>query len=466
METVKARFVLAMSVVTIGLTVPFCSGQMVSMDPGHLIAQAVSPVKGSTVLNVSSDGAARSIEKIATGLGAHLGKSPRGNTVVNFTGPDLKLDDNCIYPLVNDRTGARGTFAAFAGEQEYLANRPERVGFTGMIDRNSKHKTAPTGDVLLELSFQSVDADHTRLEFWSNCVADTELGRKPANSTGKFERGFLNQLAPGLNLDAWTASASGALDAAAEVDYRARSEFDLADIHRDVLRHLHAGVPERTRVNVQTAASLDAVWQAAQRATRTFAKLRALAVTRTDERFHQIQNGDASVRVGDRPWREEFTTSLSDSGNGKTRITVVRRLLVPSSDGLAWKGYSSDGEMESWLIGTILKELTTEVNKPSARADERSAVEVALVPVAPSVSAADVPVSTATVEVAISSSIDNADVFIDDHFVGNTPLPNYRLYPGSHKIEVKAAGYETWTREMTITPNAATRVSAQLRKQP
>jgi hypothetical protein len=431
------------------------------MDPGHLIAQAVSPVKGSTVLNVSRDDAVRSVEKIATSLGAHLGRSPRGNTVVNLPGPAVKLDDNCVYPLVNDRTGARGTFAAFASEQEYLANRPEKIGFTGMVDLNSKHRAAPTGDVLLELSFQPVDAGHTRLEFWSNCIADTELGRKPANSTGNFERAFLSKLAPGLNLDAWTATAAGALYAAAEVDYRARSEFDLVDIHRSVLRHLHADVPERTRVNVQTTASLDDVWRATQRATHRFAELRALPVTRTDERFHEIQNGDASVPVGDRSWREEFTTTLADSGNGNTRITVVRRLLVPSSDGLAWRGYSSDGEMESWLIGAVLKELTTDVNEAS-----RPAVPLAPLPVAQTVSAADARVSVATVEVAISSSVENADVYIDGHFVGNTPLPNYRLTTGTHTIEVKALGYETWSREMTIAADAATRVSAQLRKQP
>jgi hypothetical protein len=440
---------------------------MIGMDPGHPVAQDIAPVKGSTVVNISSDEAALTVAKIANSMGAHLGKSPRGNMVVNLRGPAMKLDDNCVYPIVNDRTGDGWTFAGFAGRQEYLATRPERVGFTGMIDRNSKHRTAPTGDVLLELSLQPIDAGHTRLEFWSNCIADTELGRKPANSTGKFERAFLGQLAPGLNLDSWTPTASAALDAAAEIDYRGRSEFDPNDIHRSVLRHLHPGVPERTRVKAETTSSLEDLWRAAQRATRRFAELRRLAVTKTDERFHEIQNGDASTAIGDRAWREDLTTTLSDVGNGRTRITVVRRLLVPSSDGLTWHGYSSDGEMESWLIGAVLKELTSN----AAESTERPVLESSVAPVAPApialpVSTGEVPISIANVEVAISSSVENADVYVDGHFVGNTPLPNYRLPIGTHTLEIRAVGYETWSREMTVSANAATRVRAQLRKQP
>jgi hypothetical protein len=428
---------------------------------------------------VSSDDAARSVATIASRMGAHLGRSPRGNVVVNLQEPFTKLDDNCIYPIVNDRTGVRmGTYAGVA--RAYLAEGPERVGFTGMVDLNSKHRVEPSGNVLLELSFQALDAGHTRLEFWSNCIADTALDvrRRPANSTGKFERAFLAQLAPGLNLDIWTAAASATSDAAAEIDYRARSEFDLNDIHRSVLRHLHPGVPERTRVKAETAASLEDVWRAAQRATRRFAELRGLTVSRTDERFHLIQNGDASVGVGDRAWREDLTTTLADSGSGRTRITVVRRLLVPSPDGSTWNGYSSDGEMESWLVGAIMKELATpsiEPNEkriaealpaPSPIAARTPSVNVSSVPAPTPVSTDETPVSTATVEVAISSSVENADVYVDGHFVGNAPMPNYRLTTGIHTIEVRATGYETWSREMTVAVNAATRISAQLRRLP
>ena len=227
------------------------------------------------------------------------------------------------------------------------------------------------------------------------------------------------------------------------------------------------------RVKTETTAKPDDVWRAAERATGRFADLRGLAVTRTDERFHQIQNGDASVGGrGDRAWREDLTTTLSDTGDGRTRITVVRRLLAPSSDGLTWHGYSSDGEMESWLIGAIMRELPTGLGESSEkRAVERPSVPPPPVPVPPApvpapVLTTDAAISSSTTEVAITSSVENADVYVDRHFVGNAPLPNYRLPTGAHTIEVRAAGYETWSREITVAANAATRVSAQLRKRP
>jgi hypothetical protein len=341
----KKRFGVA-AVIMIGSVAQSLNAQL-SVVP---VAHEVIPIKGSTILNTSSGDVERTIAKIATTMGARLGKSPRGNVVVALRRPAIKLDENCIYPIINSKTGGRiRTFASFQLELTQ-----------GIQSRD----TRASGDVLLELSLQPIDGGRTRLEFSSNCMADTELGRVLANSTLKFERAFLSQLAPGLNLETWVTAASATVDVPAEAEYRARSEFDANDIHRDVLRSLHPGVSERTLVRAVTTANLDDVWRAAQRVTSQFADLRGLAVTLTDERFHQIQNGDASVGGGDRAWREDLTTTISDTGGGRTRITVVRRLLVPSSDSLTWHGYPSDGEMESWLIGAIMRELPTFTPKP------------------------------------------------------------------------------------------------------
>jgi hypothetical protein len=160
-------------------------------------------------------------------------------------------------------------------------------------------------------------------------------------------------------LDVWTTAAFVTADAPAEVEYQARLQFAPNDIHRGVVTRLHPSVSDRTLVKSEMNAKLDDVWRAAQRATRRFAELTSLTVIRSDERFHQIQNGDASLAGGERAWRDDFTTTISDTGYGLTRITVVRRLQVPSSDGLTWHGYLSDGEMESWLIGAIMKDLAT-----------------------------------------------------------------------------------------------------------
>jgi hypothetical protein len=72
--------------------------------------------------------------------------------------------------------------------------------------------------------------------------------------------------------------------------------------------------------------------------------------------------------------------------------------------------------------------------------------------------------ANSTAEVSISSSVENADVYVDGNFVGNAPLPKLRLPAGTHKIEVRAVGYEIWSRDLTVAANASSRVVAQLRK--
>lgn len=91
--------------------------------------------------------------------------------------------------------------------------------------------------------------------------------------------------------------------------------------------------------------------------------------------------------------------------------------------------------------------------------NERRLVET--VPASPSPSAPE-----QTAEVSITSSVENADVYVDGNFVGNAPLPNYRLPAGTHTIEVRAKGYETWSRQLSVAANATSRVVAQLQKVP
>jgi hypothetical protein len=72
---------------------------------------------------------------------------------------------------------------------------------------------------------------------------------------------------------------------------------------------------------------------------------------------------------------------------------------------------------------------------------------------------------TSDAEVSIESSVENAEVYVDGKFVGNAPLPKFRLSAGDHSIE-RAAGYESWKRELSVSPNASSRVVAQMNKQP
>ena len=74
--------------------------------------------------------------------------------------------------------------------------------------------------------------------------------------------------------------------------------------------------------------------------------------------------------------------------------------------------------------------------------------------------------AVAAAQVSIECSVANADVYIDGKFVGNAPLPSYRLPAGTHVIEVRAGGYQPWKRELVVGDNAATRVMAQLERTP
>jgi hypothetical protein len=83
------------------------------------------------------------------------------------------------------------------------------------------------------------------------------------------------------------------------------------------------------------------------------------------------------------------------------------------------------------------------------------------VPALPPVPAADAPLD---VTVTIESNVPDAEVTIDGHFAGNTPIPAYRLPSGTHTIDVTSPGYATWHRELTVTSGSVTRVKAVLGK--
>jgi hypothetical protein len=70
--------------------------------------------------------------------------------------------------------------------------------------------------------------------------------------------------------------------------------------------------------------------------------------------------------------------------------------------------------------------------------------------------------ATQTAEVDIESSVANADVYVDGAFVGNAPLHAYHLTAGVHAVEVRARGYQVWKRDLSVGPNAVSRVVAQL----
>ncbi len=76
--------------------------------------------------------------------------------------------------------------------------------------------------------------------------------------------------------------------------------------------------------------------------------------------------------------------------------------------------------------------------------------------------AADLAGAPSSVE--FGSTPDGADIVIDGNVVGNTPSI-LRLTPGHHSIEIRMAGYRTWSRIMVVDPESHPSVRAILIKQ-
>ena len=55
----------------------------------------------------------------------------------------------------------------------------------------------------------------------------------------------------------------------------------------------------------------------------------------------------------------------------------------------------------------------------------------------------------------------SAEVYIDGEFRGTAPV-NLHLGPGTHVVEFKLQGYQTWKRELVVVAGNDTRVAATL----
>ena len=98
--------------------------------------------------------------------------------------------------------------------------------------------------------------------------------------------------------------------------------------------------------------------------------------------------------------------------------------------------------------------------QPSAPAAAPTAPAVAASPLA----ASDMAMTTEPSSVDFASTPDGADIVIDGTLVGNTPS-TLRLTPGHHAIEIRMAGYRTWSRNMVVDPESHPSVRATLIKQ-
>jgi hypothetical protein len=63
----------------------------------------------------------------------------------------------------------------------------------------------------------------------------------------------------------------------------------------------------------------------------------------------------------------------------------------------------------------------------------------------------------------VSSDVGGANVFVDRHFVGKTPLETSEVSAGKHELNVSAPGYDGVAESVDIAESGATRVHVSLK---
>lgn len=65
--------------------------------------------------------------------------------------------------------------------------------------------------------------------------------------------------------------------------------------------------------------------------------------------------------------------------------------------------------------------------------------------------------------ILLSADVDNAEVYVDGMFVGNSPS-TLKLSAGIHVVEVKATGYQPYKKELRVLANSELSLRAQLKQ--
>jgi hypothetical protein len=88
--------------------------------------------------------------------------------------------------------------------------------------------------------------------------------------------------------------------------------------------------------------------------------------------------------------------------------------------------------------------------------------DVAIAPAPPTATSTPLNPPLDMVRVAIESEPAGADVYVNGSFVGNTPLPDFRLPAGQHLLELSKTGFANWSRRITVVAGTPTNVRATL----
>jgi hypothetical protein len=83
---------------------------------------------------------------------------------------------------------------------------------------------------------------------------------------------------------------------------------------------------------------------------------------------------------------------------------------------------------------------------------------------APATGALKVPAVRSVLTVLVESTPPGARIFIDGRDLGPTPLTVRQLRPGTHTLELRMPGYQTWSQRLTVAAGENRRVTAALER--
>jgi hypothetical protein len=157
-------------------------------------------------------------------------------------------------------------------------------------------------------------------------------------------------------------------------------------------------------------------------------------------RFLTVQTADGQ----DLPLRR-----VPEKNRKGKEIEVHERSSIPGQI-MRVVGADKGKEYEAYLDGSFT------VSTSDAIVGAPAVTPAAPVPVAPPAPAEPVPAletTAATSSVDFDSTPDGAEIVVDGNVLGNTHS-TLHLNPGRHDIEIKMAGYRTWTRRMVVDPES------------
>ena len=152
-----------------------------------------------------------------------------------------------------------------------------------------------------------------------------------------------------------------------------------------------------------------------------------------------------------------FVANASIEPQDDHRATLV--INVQTRDGEV--AFGAGDRMADKFFTQVAESLSGEVKQKSAIKPEQASIEVPppkAIPPEPSFTA---PAKTNPGTVILSASPENAEVTVDGNFVGNAPV-NLKLASGKHTIVVASKGYQSMTREITVTSDSEVRLTANL----